>query len=368
MLLVYLGLALLAAPHPDSISSSRVELDGVRASVLLRCQLRSLEEVIDGLDADGNELVSEQELEQRSAEVREYLLDHYRLIVGSDRDLQGGEELECDAFQMRWLPPGASADLRMEAGGVEVEMSFAASAEIRDLLLEVTLFHITSPDHVDLTSVHWPDGAVDTFGVTREEPRVRCDPTGRGAFVAYLKLGFDHILSGWDHLAFVLVLFLGARSVKSLLGIITAFTVAHSVSLGLATLRIVNVSAYSQFIETIIALSIAYMALGNLFRKQGGGKRWIEAFAFGLIHGLGFAGYLASSLLGERAKGTALFSFNVGVELGQIAVIALLFLALCLGLRRWNRDREESLVPNWARQGLSVAVAGLGMFWFFERL
>ena len=95
--------------------------------------------------------------------------------------------------------------------------------------------------------------------------------------------------------------------------------------------------------------------------------RWIEAFVFGLIHGLGFVGFLAQSLLNERSKGTALFAFNLGVELGQILVVVLIALLLRLVPRR-REENDPFLAPLWLRRAGSVAVAALGFYWFFERI
>lgn len=369
MILAPLVLLLCAAPHPGSISSSRVVIDGTRAEVRLRCQLLSLVEVIDGLDADGDGQVTEVELDAREAEVEAYVGRHYRLFVGSGRDLQGGVALTLEGFTQSWLAPENFTDLGSDGGGAEFEFQLVAQEEIRDLMLEVTLFHDTSPDHVDLATLHWPSGTRSSFGVTREYPRARSDPSGRGVFGAFLKLGFDHILSGWDHLAFVVVLLLGARSVRSLLGIVTAFTVAHSVTLGLSATKLVDFSAYTGLVELVIALSIAYMAVDNLLRDPSARSRWLEAFAFGLIHGLGFAGFLGQSLVGEEAQVKALLSFNVGVELGQLLVVAIVLVLLFPVIRRKVVEgAKPALVPVVVRTVGSVAVAGLGLFWFVERI
>jgi HupE / UreJ protein len=175
-----------------------------------------------------------------------------------------------------------------------------------------------------------------------------------GRFAA---LGVEHILYGIDHVLFLVVLLLGARDFRSVIKLATAFTVAHSVTLGLAAVGLVHVPA--AIVEPLIALSIAYVAAENIL----GGEtrhRLAVVFGFGLLHGLGFAGTLSfTDDLGGRML-ASLFSFNVGIELGQALIIAALFPALLLVRRvRWS--------PH-AHAGAAVVAATFGLMWFFERL
>lgn len=367
-----MGCALIAvllsfAAHPDSLSSSRVIVRGDEARVSIRCQVLSLLEVVPELDADGDGEVTAGEVEARRGEILTYVADHYRLFVGTDRALEGGSRLSAEPLALWHTPPEVAFDIGFRAGSVEAELLFHADEPIRDLMLEVTLFHATSPAHVDLATIEWEGGATQQFGITRSDPRVRYDPEGRGAFKLFLGLGFHHILSGWDHMAFLLALLLGARSLRALLWIVTAFTIAHSVTLALAATRVVDTSAWSGLVEIVIALSIAYVAADNLLHPRIARTRWLEAFVFGLVHGLGFAGFLGRSLLEEQAKVTALVSFNVGVELGQVLVVLVLLLLLRVGLRR-ESEGESFLAPRVVRRVGSFAVAVLGLFWFVQRI
>lgn len=180
----------------------------------------------------------------------------------------------------------------------------------------------------------------------------------------FLLLGIEHIWSGIDHLLFILALLLLVRERKKLVLTITTFTIAHSITLALATLKIIQVS--SAFAETCIALSIVFLAveLVRHYRGQDGityQYPWLVAFIFGLMHGLGFAGALASVGLPQQSIPLALFLFNVGVEIGQL-IFVFLVLALVFLLRRFLLAREQTL--RWVP---AYAIGSIAAFWFIER-
>lgn len=362
--------ALLGVPpgaaHPDSLSSSRVRISASEARLTLRCQVLSLLEVVPQLDADADGEVSASEVGLRKAEVAAYVSEHYRLYVGSDRELAGGTRLRPDLLGVQLLPPGSEPGLGYLKGAVEIDFSYRAEDEIRDLLIESDLFAATSPDHIDLATIEW-DGASESFALDQRTPRGRSDPQGRGAFPVFLRLGAQHILSGWDHLAFLAALVLAARRLRSLLYVVTAFTLAHSVTLALAALEFVDVSAFSGLVEIAIALSIAYVAADCLLRPRLARSRWIEAFVFGLVHGLGFAGFLRESLVREKAVGTALFAFNLGVELAQVALVSVAVLALA-ALPRKRDEEDPFLAPLLLRRVGAAAIVLLGLTWFVQRI
>ncbi len=184
-------------------------------------------------------------------------------------------------------------------------------------------------------------------------------PAQSNAVALYLALGFEHILpKGLDHILFVLGLFLLSARIKPLLWQVTAFTIAHSVTLALSMTGVAELPAH--VVEPLIALSIAYVAIENLFVREL--KPWRPAlvFVFGLLHGMGFAGVLQELGMPPGQFTAALLSFNGGVELGQLAVVGLAFLTL-----GWFRDRP------WYRARivwpLSLAIAGMGLYWAVER-
>jgi hydrogenase/urease accessory protein HupE len=176
----------------------------------------------------------------------------------------------------------------------------------------------------------------------------------------YLRLGFWHILpEGLDHILFVLGLYLLSPRLKPLLIQVSAFTVAHTATLALSSLGMIRLSP--GVVEPLIALSIAYVGLENALVRELRARRTLAVFGFGLLHGLGFAGVLGELGLPRQAFVTALVSFNVGVELGQLAVLALAFVALGAFRRRaWYRARV--VVP------LSLGIAATGLVWTAMRV
>lgn len=176
----------------------------------------------------------------------------------------------------------------------------------------------------------------------------------------YLQLGFTHILpKGLDHILFVLGIFLLSTRWRPLLAQVTAFTIAHSVTLALSIYGVVSLP--SRIVEPLIALSIAYVGIENVMTQKVKPWRIALVFAFGLLHGLGFAGVLADLGIPQSERVTALVAFNVGVELGQLAVIALAFAAVASWARRASWYRSRVVVPA------SVAIAVMGGWWMVTR-
>ena len=180
-------------------------------------------------------------------------------------------------------------------------------------------------------------------------------------FSRFVVSGFEHIVpKGLDHILFVLGLFFFSLRLRPLLGQVTAFTLAHTTTLALASLQIVSIPA--SIVEPLIAASIVYVAVENILGGKVGPVRVAVVFAFGLLHGLGFASVLSDVGLPEGRFAISLIAFNIGVELGQLSVIAAAFVALGLpfGRQPWYRSRVA--VPA------SVAIAAVGAWWTFERV
>ncbi len=195
-----------------------------------------------------------------------------------------------------------------------------------------------------------PPFALDARVVPRPWPEVALD---------YLVLGFTHILPlGLDHILFVLGLFLLSLRLAPILWQVTAFTVAHTLTLALTVYGVVALSP--RIVEPLIALSIAYVGIENVVTRRLHPWRVALVFGFGLLHGMGFAGVLTEIGLPERDFVTALLAFNVGVEFGQLAVIVLALLAVgAWRTRPWYRTRI--VVPA------SLAIAAVGLYWALER-
>jgi hydrogenase/urease accessory protein HupE len=169
--------------------------------------------------------------------------------------------------------------------------------------------------------------------------------------LAFFLIGVEHILLGFDHLLFLVALALRGGRFLSLLAIVTAFTVAHSITLALAVLGVATFP--SRLVEALIAASIAYVAIENIFLERSPSRRWAVSFLFGLVHGFGFAGALMEIGLPQEALISSLLSFNLGVEAGQAVVVALLLPAL-LALDRLSWERR--LVRGMSAALLVVAV------------
>jgi hypothetical protein len=242
---------------------------------------------------------------------------------------------------------------------------FRAREPLRGRTLRIRGLETTISDV--LVRIQFAGGGAWVERLTPSSPSARI-PAAQGAVEAaarYLKLGVEHILLGVDHLLFVLALLLVTRGAAPIVKAVTAFTAAHSITLGLATMGVVRVPGAPT--EALIALSIALVAAEAARACRGGGgeasrRPWPIPFAFGLLHGLGFAGALSEVGLPEGSIPLALLSFNIGVEVGQLAFIALA-LAVALPIRRrWIRfPRGAELLPPYA-------IGSVAVFWVIQRL
>ena len=181
----------------------------------------------------------------------------------------------------------------------------------------------------------------------------------------YLVTGIEHIFLGYDHIAFLVAVVLWARRLVPVIKIVTAFTVAHSITLSLATLNLVVIP--SAIVEPAIAASIVYVAMENFFSRDID-RRWRITFAFGLVHGFGFASALREMGLPANAVATALAAFNIGVEIGQVAIVSIVVPALMaldqlIAFGGPKPARASSVV-----YALSAIITALGGYWFLHRV
>ncbi|GED69924.1 membrane protein [Brevibacillus reuszeri] len=174
---------------------------------------------------------------------------------------------------------------------------------------------------------------------------------------SFFSLGMNHILSGYDHLLFLFSLLLARQTFKQYAMVITSFTIAHSLTLTLTVLGLISIP--SSIVEPAIALSICYVAIENIFSKKVN-NRWIVTFFFGLIHGMGFADLLMEMNLPKSELAVDIFSFNVGIEAVQLAIVAVL-LPVLIRLGSWNYSKKAINV------GSAIALC-LGGIWFVERI
>ena len=231
----------------------------------------------------------------------------------------------------------------------------SARAELEWLPVAVVPAPVAAPEQVAVTEIAEPIPLMPLAAKTLVAPE-----PGRWSHArAFFSLGVYHIATGWDHLAFLFGLLLFGLSTGRLIKIITAFTIAHSTTLALASLG--WIVPPSTWIEPAIALSVAYVGLANLLGRKNGHGIFL-AFAFGLIHGFGFAGVLAEILAQDQGSGRwllSLASFNLGIEAFQVLVIV-----LTVPLLRWITRFPWSV---YARQVASLSIVGAGIGWFTVR-
>jgi hydrogenase/urease accessory protein HupE len=218
-----------------------------------------------------------------------------------------------------------------------------------------------------LVILNWADGSSQNYILKPTESSlvIPTQPSNMKVIWDYLVLGVEHILGGIDHLLFVLGLLMIVSGHRLLIKTITAFTVAHSITLGLATLGFVHVPQTP--VEAVIALSILFLAVEIIKKMEGKASiahrlPWIVAFVFGLLHGFGFAGALTQIGLPQSSIPLALLFFNVGVELGQLMFISVVLLFI------FAMRRIKLKLPQWAYKMPAYGIGSMAAFWCIERI
>lgn len=249
------------------------------------------------------------------------------------------------------------------SASISATVDFVCPGAIERLTIRDDLFDVLGQDLHSLARIDWSGGTTQfAFGPDARETTVSVKQTGAasrsGGAGSFLMLGVEHILTGYDHLLFLLMLVICGGGVWQILKIITAFTVAHSVTLALAALNIVVLPG--RLVETAIALSIAFVATENLLPHHSLSHRWMVSFLFGAVHGFGFSNVLREAGLTGENLVWSLLSFNLGVEVGQAAaVLAIAPLLYWLGESRWK--------PT-AVAGISAVVLAFSLYLSVDRL
>jgi hypothetical protein len=285
-----------------------------------------------------------------------------RISLPDDRSFESAADAE-QAFAL--APLGDSVSLPWRQALFDVALVYPLPSADASLALDLRLARLGVRTHSVIRLVQ-SDGEVRTLAYTGDPGLVSLEPSWWENFGRFLSEGFRHILGGIDHLLFVFCLVLPVRRWRPLVAIVTAFTVAHSITLGAAALGVAPTALwFPPLVESLIALSIIWLTVENVLRspeKLEG--RWRTAFAFGLVHGFGFSFALSEQL--QFAGGdfvVALAAFNLGVEAGQLAVVALAVLALEALRRRVDEPRQHLIV--WVG---SAIVAHTAYHWAAERL
>jgi hypothetical protein len=280
-----------------------------------------------------------------------------RVSLPSDRSFASFDE----AFSHTLSPPLAGGtELVPEQALLDVLFEVAIESDQARFSIEPALAHL-GVETVSVIHFLPPGGGEHVFQYSGDPGVVHLDPRWHQAAFRFVVLGFLHILDGIDHLLFVLCLVIPFRSVRGLIPVVTGFTVAHSITLIASAAGFAPGALwFSPLVETLIATSILYMALENIFGARLH-RRWGVAFAFGLVHGFGFAVALRESLQFAGAHLlTSLLAFNVGVEIGQLFVLLLAVPALAWGFRRVIPERPGVVV-------VSAFIAHTAWHWMADR-
>jgi len=239
-----------------------------------------------------------------------------------------------------------------------LDLIYTFNRPVTNLKVTSTLDRITQADHSHILQVGEGDSTREAV-LNAANSFINIDLREKSWWETvwdFVRLGIEHIFTGYDHLAFLLGLLIMTRTFTSLLKVVTSFTAAHSMTLALATLGLVSVP--SRAIESLIALSIAYIAIEN-FMGKALISRWKITFLFGLVHGFGFSNVLKEMALNRRELAISLFSFNGGVEIGQLVFVCVVFpMVYCATASRW---KHQFLTVS------SLLIAALGMYWFVQR-
>jgi hydrogenase/urease accessory protein HupE len=280
-----------------------------------------------------------------------------RLSLPSDRSFESYDE----AFAHLGRPVASDTVIYSEQGFFDAELAYPIGSSKSRFAIQTAVASELS-DYVKLAIRYLPlDEDGRAMLITSRSGTVSLNPAWYRAAGGFVVLGIAHILSGIDHLLFLVCLVIPALALRQVLAIVTAFTIAHSFTLlgsayGLAPAGV----WFAPFVETAIAASIVYMSLENIVGANLG-RRWLITGLFGLVHGFGFSYALKEDLqFAGRHLLLSLFSFNVGIEIGQIAVLAVMLPALALFRRRIHRERVGVIV-------LSAIVADTGWHWLIER-
>ena len=348
-----------AFAHKASDSYLTLDIREERLSGHWDIALRDADLALD-LDADGDGAITWGELRLRERDLAAWALARLKVRAGGEPCTLGVARLATDTHS-----DGAYAVLELDGTCERVATALG---------VDYGLLFDLDPQHRGLVRVVSPTSETSVV-LSAGERSATIAATGNpyAQAATYLREGVLHIWSGFDHVLFLVSLLLPAVLVRrrdawapidgfgpafiDVAKIVTAFTVAHSITLTLAALDIVALP--SRLVESAIALSVVLAALNNLFPVVKHG-RWMAAFAFGLVHGFGFAGALADLGLPRGALALSLASFNVGVEAGQLAIVAV-FLPIAFALRATLAYRRYALGAG------SLAIAAIAAVWLAER-
>ena len=340
-----LGAAGEAAAHRTSLANIDLSVEGTQVFVQWTTSAHDLAVVL-GIETDLTTPIPRARFEERLAAIEAYVRE--RAIIRSDGGICAASDIRVGYEKLpEQLVIDAGFDCPQAPATLTVRYGFYFDIDAQHLCIGRIRFGGQSQEVVFDAS--FMEVTVDLGDESSRR-------SAWGNFVVYLWFGTEHILGGYDHIMFLLALIVLLPRVWDTLKIVTAFTIAHSVTLTLAWFDMVDLP--SRLVESAIAFSIAYVALENLFRERPTG-RWMLAGFFGLVHGLAFYGALSAFDTNPDNTLIALFSFNLGVEIGQVAIVLLAYAPLYYCAR-------YSWFPRAARAA-SLVMFTVAAWWFMER-
>jgi hypothetical protein len=354
-LLALFLLPLAAFAHNPDTSYARVVIGPNEVTFRFTYDLFTLVKMAE-LDANRDHQVSREELTKGLPAIYAFLRRHI-IVEINDADADFGEPVN-----FVWPPDigDTIAEKDYHTAGSLIHFNFRKPVPEtpENVVVTFDFFAVLGERHTILGSFDYR-GDPHEVTFTQLEPDydfvTGYEPPLWKRLVQFLKLGIEHIFLGYDHICFLIALIVVSRF-RELVTIVTSFTVAHSLTLILAALDVVRLP--TRLVEAGIAATIVYVAVENLWIKRTG-HRWILTFCFGLIHGFGFANVLREMGLPTRGLVRCLLSFNLGVEIGQLAIV-LLILPAALWLARWKHGPKTIV-------GISILLALFGLAWFVDR-
>ena len=341
----------LAGAHPPGLSSLDINVSAETVSVKASFALQDLEAFVP-MDADLDAEVSDAERLAAIPAIAKFVSE--KTLIAIDESL---------------LQPGPEGSVDFdEQNNAHVQWQLQGRTG-KQLSVQSTLLALLAEGHQQYLTVRWLNGQVlaeKLLSRQQAEYQLAIDPEAlaqpsASSFADFFKLGIEHILTGYDHLLFLLALLAVTHRFWPALKIITFFTIAHSITLACAGLKLFQLP--SSFVEPFIAATIVYVGVENLLRAgQPKGRHWLT-FAFGLVHGFGFAGVLQEFDIASASSGIVLplLAFNLGIESGQIAVASLILPLI------WWLNNQAKIAPIFLKT-CSILVSLMGLFWFIERI
>ncbi|WP_440961885.1 HupE/UreJ family protein [Paenibacillus nitricinens] len=355
---------LTASAHPLSASYTTVTFDKDKTDFSFSLDVISIIESMDNVDINGNGILEENEIESNKHRLEEWIEDS---VILEMNDQQQAPELQ-DLF----------LDKKGDKEVLTWNFTYPAFEPGQTIAINDGLYsQATSSPYVNLITAHNGNQTSETVMqgkdrtwsmlLTEDQQEQQLSSSTNSSssgssgsssdWFSFFKLGMNHILTGYDHLLFLFALLLRKQTLKQYAAIITAFTLAHSITLTLAVLGWISLP--SRVVESVIALSICYVALENIFRKKIRFRALIT-FLFGLIHGIGFADILQEMNLPKAHLAVDLVSFNVGIEFIQLCIVIVL-LPVLIFLQKRNFYKPVIAYGSWL-------ITALGAFWLVERL